>query len=445
MPRRRPAGVMGTLAEIAIILLLVLINGLLALSELAVVSSRKGRLRAMQRRGVRGASAALALAEDPQRFLPTVQVGITLVGVLAGAFGGAGLARTLGARLETLPVIGAEAHTIAFALVVAAITLASIVLGEIVPKTLALRRPEPLAAAVAPALTWFAWAAGPAVWLLRGLSALVLRLFRAHGAPATTVTEEEVKALVAEGAEAGVIEAEERQMIERVLRLPDRPVRAIMTPRMDVGWIDRNEKLPALAERIRSLAHERLLVCRGGLDDVVGVVRAKDLLDALLAGEAITLGAITRPAPVLADNTSVLDAIAILRREPIGLALVVDEYGTLEGVVTAADLLKAIVGEIAEEAGGPPAMEVVRRDDGTLLMDGMMPVDEVKSVLGLSELPEEGEYHTLAGLVLALARRIPAEGDQVAWGGFRFEVMDMDQRRIDKVLVRPEPVATPDV
>lgn len=436
---------MDTLAEIAVILLLVLVNGLLALSELAVVSSRKGRLRAMRRRGVRGASAALALAEDPQHFLPTVQVGITLVGVLAGAFGGAGLARTLGAWLETWPVIGANAHAVGFALVVAAITLASIVLGEIVPKTLALRRPEPLAAAVAPFLMWLARFAAPAVWLLRHLSGLVLRLFGAHTPPATTVTEEEVKALVAESAEAGVIEVAERQMIERVLRLPDRPVRAIMTPRMEVGWIDRNEPLPALAARIRSLAHERLLVCRGGLDEVLGVVRAKELLDAALAGETITLAALTRPAPVLADNTSVLDVIAILRREPIGLALVVDEYGTMEGVVTAADLLKAIVGEIAEKAGGPPALEVVRREDGSLLMDGMMPADEVKSLLGLAELPEEGEYHTLAGLVLALARRIPAEGDQVAWGGFRFEVVDMDQRRIDKVLVRAEPVATPDV
>jgi putative hemolysin len=436
---------MGTLAEIAVILALVLVNGLLAMSELAVVSSRKSRLRAMARRGIRGAGTALALAEDPQRFLPTVQVGITLVGVLAGAFGGAGLARTLGDWLESLPRIGGEAHAIAFALVVAAITLASIVLGEIVPKTLALRRPEPLAAMMAPFLARLAWAAAPAVWLLRTLSSLVLRLFGPHTTPTTTITEEEVKALVAESAEAGVIEAEEREMIERVLRLPDRPVRAIMTPRMDVGWIDRNEPLPTLAERIRALPHERLLVCNGGLDDVVGVMRAKALLDAMLAGTTLPLAAATYPAPVLADNTSVLDAIAILRREPIGLALVVDEYGTLEGIVTAADVLAAIVGDVSDEAGEAPAREVVRREDGSLLMDGMMPVDEVKAVLGLADLPAEGEYHTLAGLVLALARRIPAEGDQVVWGGYRFEVIDMDARRIDKVLVRAEPVATPDV
>jgi putative hemolysin len=436
---------MGTLAEIAVILALVLVNGLLAMSELAVVSSRKARLRAMARQGIRGAAAALSLAEDPQRFLPTVQVGITLVGVLAGAFGGVGLARTLGTWLETLPYIGAEAHAIAFALVVAAITLASIVLGEIVPKTLALRRPEPLAAMVAPFLLWLAWLAWPAVWLLRALSGLVLRLFGTHTPPVTTVTEEEVKALVAEGAEAGVIEAEEREMIERVLRLPDRPVRAIMTPRMNVGWIDRNEPLPTLTERIGALPHERLLVCNGGLDDVVGVVQAKELLDAALAGKPLSVAAMTHRAPVLGDGTSVLDAIAILRREPIGLALVVDEYGTLEGIVTAADVLAAIVGEAADQVGQPPAGEVVRREDGSLLMDGMMPVDEVKAVLGLSELPTEGDYHTLAGLVLALARRIPAEGDQVVWGGYRFEVLDMDARRIDKVLVRAEPVATPDV
>jgi putative hemolysin len=436
---------MGTVAEIAIILLLVLVNGLLALSELAVVSSRKGRLRALARRGVRGAAAALALAEDPQRFLPTVQVGITLVGVLAGAFGGARLAGTLGDWLEALPLIGREAHAIAFALVVVTITLAFIVLGEIVPKTLALRRPEPLAAAVAPVLLRLAWAAAPAVWLLRSLSAVVLRMLGATAQARTSVTEEEVKALVAEGAEAGVIEAEERQMIERVLRLPDRPVRAIMTPRMEVGWIDRNDPLPAIAERIRALAHERLRVCNGGLDDVLGVVRAKELLDAALAGEPLGLDAAIRPAPVLPDHTNVLDAIAILRREPIGLALVVDEYGSFEGIVTAADMLEAIVGEVADEVGQPPAGEVVTREDGSLLMDGMMPVDEVKATLGLHQLPEEGGYHTLAGLILALARRIPAEGDQVVWGGFRFEVVDMDARRIDKVLVRAEPVATPDV
>jgi len=430
--------------EILVIAVLIGINGLLAMSELAVVSSRKARLQAMARKGVRGASAALALAEDPQRFLPTVQVGITLVGVLAGAFGGATLAFRLGAVLDALPFVAPRGEAVAFALVVATITLASIVLGEIVPKTLALRRPEPLAAAAAPLLIVLARIATPAVWLLRSLSGAVLALFGATKPAENAITEEEVKALVQEGAAAGVIEQEERHMIERVLRLADRSVRAVMTPRTEVAWLDRADPPAEIATQVRASPHARLVVCDGSLDNVVGVVRAKDLLDQVLEGETLRLGAALRRPPALPDSMSVLAALEILRNEPLGIALVVDEYGSFEGVVTASDMLAAIVGELAAGAG-EDTPTCTRRADGSWLMDGLLPADEVRARLGLASLPDEGDYNTLAGLILTLAGRIPAEGDQVSWQDHVFEIVDMDGRRIDKVIVRPAASAVPDV
>ncbi|MCU0986926.1 MAG: hemolysin family protein [Acetobacteraceae bacterium] len=435
---------MDTGIEILVILVLIGINGLLAMGELAVVSSRKSRLQAMARKHVRGAAAALALAEDPHRFLPTVQVGITLVGVLAGAFGGATLAERLGAVLDRYPLFAPNGLPIAFGIVVALITLASIVLGELVPKTLALRRPEPLAAALAPLLTALARIAAPAVWLLKTLSGLVLRLLGAERPAENAVTEEEVKALVQEGAAAGVIEQEERQMIERVLRLPDRSIRAVMTPRTEIAWLDRADPPDEIIAQLRATPHARFVVCDGSLDNVVGVVRAKDLLDQVLGGETLRLAAALRRPKALPDSMSVLAALEILRQEPLGIAFVVDEYGSFEGIVTAFDMLEAIVGEVAGEiADGAPSC--AQRPDGSWLMDGLLPADEVRSRLGLQVLPGEGEYNTLAGLILTLAGRIPSEGDQVRWQNHVFEIVDMDGRRIDKVLVRGESATVPDV
>lgn len=435
---------MDTGLEILVILVLIGINGLLAMSELAVVSSRKARLQAMARKHVRGAAAALALAEDPHRFLPTVQVGITLVGVLAGAFGGATLAERFGAVLNEYPAIAPNGVAIAFGIVVALITLASIVLGEIVPKTLALRRPEMVAAALAPLLTVLARVATPAVWLLKTLSGLVLRLFGAERPPENAITEEEVKALVQESAAAGVIEQEERHMIERVLRLPDRSIRAVMTPRTEIAWLDRADPPEAIIGQVRSAAHARFVVCDGSLDNVVGIVRAKDLLDQVLGGEALRLGAALRRPKALPDSMSVLSAIEIMRQEPLGIALVVDEYGSFEGVVTAFDMLEAIVGEVVGDVA-EGAHACTQRPDGSWLMDGMLPADEVRNRLGFQTLPGEGDYNTLAGLILTIAGRIPSEGDQVSWEGHVFEIVDMDGRRIDKVLVRGEAATVPDV
>ncbi|MBW6397079.1 hemolysin family protein [Roseomonas sp. HJA6] len=430
---------MGTALEIGVIILLVLLNGAFAMSELAIVSSRRSRLMAMQRRGSLGAEAALALADDPQRFLPTVQVGITLVGIFAGAFGGARLSGTIAEWLAAIPGIGAYAGEIAFTLVVIAITYLSLILGELVPKQFALRNPERVAVLVARPMATLSRFSGPIVWVLGRSSAAVLRLF-GPAPPEQAVTEEEVKAVVAEGAQAGALETEERHMIERVLRLADKPVRALMTPRNDLAWLDRSDSPEDIAARLRASDVTRFIVADGRVDNVVGVVVAKDLLDQMLEGAPMALGPALRQAIVLPDTLSALDALERLRGDPLGLALVMDEYGSFEGVVTASDLLEAIVGDL-----GPPEPEseggAIERADGSLLLDGSMPSDELRAQLDLPELPAAGTYHTVAGLMLALLKRVPREGDRIVWAGWRFEIVDMDGRRVDKVLASREEVA----
>jgi len=426
--------------ELLLILMLVLLNGAFAMSELAIVSSRRSRLVAMQRRGSLGAGAALALADNPERFLPTVQVGITMVGILAGAFGGARLSGGIAEFLSQVPALAPFAAQIAFALVVLMITYLSLILGELVPKQLALRHPERLAVVVARPLLWLSRATSPAIWVLSSSSALVLRLFGRHTPTDQAVTEEEVKAMVAEGATSGAIETEERHMIERVLRLADKPVRALMTPRTELEWIDRTAPAADIAARLRAANVTRFVVADGRVDNVVGVVASKDLLDQLLAGGPLSVQAALRQPLVMPDTLSALDALERLRTDVIGLALVMDEYGSFEGVVTASDLLEAIVGEL-RSSGPAESTPAVKRHDGSLLLDGMMPSDELKARLDLPDLPREGTYHTVAGLMLALLQRVPKEGDRIAWAGWRFEVVDMDGRRVDKVLAIKEDAA----
>jgi putative hemolysin len=431
---------MGIALEIAVIVLLVLLNGAFAMSELAIVSSRRSRLVALQRRGSAGAEAALALADDPQRFLPTVQVGITLVGIVAGAFGGARLATTLGGVLNAIPFIAPYGTEIAFGLVVIAITYLSLILGELVPKQVALRNPERVAVVVARPLSALSRFSSPIVWVLGKSSAVVLRLFGPAHPGEQSVTEEEVKAVVAEGAEAGALETEERHMIERVLRLADKPVRALMTPRNDLAWLDRSDPPQDIAARLRASHVTRFVVADGRVDNVVGVVAAKDLLDQMLEGAPMSIAAALRQPLVLPDTLTALDALERLRGDPLGMALVMDEYGSFEGVVTASDLLEAIVGDLgpAEEVTDGVAVE---RADGSLLLDGSMPSDELRARLDLPELPGAGTYHTVAGLMLALLKRVPKEGDRIVWAGWRFEIVDMDGRRVDKVLAMREEAA----
>jgi putative hemolysin len=424
--------------EIAILLLLVALNGVFALSELAIVSARRGRLLAMQRLGSPGAAAALALAEDPQRFLPTVQVGISLVGILAGVFGGARFAGPLGEALANIPLLAPVASETAFVLVVVAITYANLILGELVPKQLALRDPERFAVAVSRPMAFLARWTGPVVWVLGQSSALVLRLFGAHRPQDQSVTEEEVKAVVAEGVEAGALEHEERHMIERVLRLADKPVRALMTPRNDVAWIDRNAPPADVAAVLRAHTVSRFVVAERRVDNVVGVVVAKDLLNLMLEGEPLSIQRALRQPLVLPDSLSAMDALERMRHDPLGIALVLDEYGSFEGVVTDSDLLESIIGEIGVPDVPAKPGNAVTRSDGSLLLDGMMPSDELRAQLDLPELPARGTYHTVAGLMLALLQRVPREGDRIVWSGWRFEIVDMDGRRVDKVLASRE-------
>jgi len=425
--------------EIVIILLLIVLNGVFAMSELALVSVRRARLAVLERKGVAGARTAMMLSEDPQRFLPTVQVGITLVGILAGVFGGARLAQRLGDWLVQFNLTRGLADGLALALVVVVITYLTMVVGELVPKQLALRRPEQIAARMARPIVWLARVAGPAVWGLNRSSAFMLWLFGLNRAPQQTVTEEELKALLAEGTQAGVLEMEERDMIERVLRLADKPVRAIMTPRTELAWIDRTDPAREIAATLKSAPHSRFVVCDGSVDNVVGVVQAKDILDRILGGGELSVAAALRQPMVMPDTVTALDALERLRTDPLGMALVMDEYGSFEGVVTAADVLEAIVGDpggVSPEPGGAEP-----DGEGGLVMDGLMPVDELKDRLALPDLPAEGSYHTLAGLLLALMRRLPKIGDRIVFGGWRFEVLEMDGRRVDRVRISREPAA----
>ncbi|MBO1079610.1 hemolysin family protein [Roseomonas haemaphysalidis] len=430
---------MTVVLEVGIILLLVLLNGTFSMSELAIVSSRRGKLLAMVKAEKPGAAAALALSEDPSRFLPTVQVGITLVGIFAGAYAGSGMANRLAEVLTLIPGFAAYASQVALFIVVLIITYLSLILGELVPKQFALRNPEGVACLVARPMTALSRVAAPMVWLLSHSSALVLKLLGASAPVESSVTEEEVKAVVAEGAQAGALEHEERHMIERVLRLADKPVRALMTPRNEVDWIDRAATPAEIATRLRASNVTRFIVAEGRIDNVVGVVATKDLLDQLLEeGGELSVATAMRQPMVLPDNLSALDALERLRSDRIGLALVMDEYGSFEGVVTASDLLEAIVGELGGDPVPATGGGAVQRHDGSLLLDGMMASDEARDRLDLPELPGKGGYHTVAGLMLALLQRVPREGDRIVWGGWRFEIVDMDGRRVDKVLAHRE-------
>ncbi len=422
---------MGISIEVFFIILLILLNGVFAMSEMALVSARRARLAVLERQGLAGAAAARNLVADPHSFLPTVQIGITIVSILAGVFGGARIAADLQGWLAEFALLRPFADSLALGIVVIAISYFTLVLGELVPKQLALRRPEHIASVIARPIALLARIARPAVWLLSFSSGAILRLFGLHQAPTRTMTEEELKALLAEGTQTGVLEHEERDMIERILRLADKPVRAIMTPRTDLAWVDRTDSTAEIIAAVRAASHSRLVVCDGAVDNVVGVVRAKELLDAMLAGQEFSLGATLRQPMIVPDTVSALDALERLKGDPLGMALVMDEYGSFEGVVTAANLLSAIVGEHidtpSESTSGQASAE------GTLTLDGMMAVDELKARLDLPDLPAEGSYHTLAGLLLALLRRVPRTGDRIVFAGWRFEVIGMDGRRVATV------------
>jgi putative hemolysin len=420
--------------ELVIILLLVLLNGFFAMSELAIVSSRRPRLQQMAQQGSRGAAQALRLVDDPGNFLSAVQVGITSIGVLAGAFGGATLAGQLDDHL--VPLVGTAAPALAIAIVVVVVTYVSLIIGELVPKRIALNNAERIAAVVARPMQVLARLTSPVVWFLRVSTEAVLRLTGVPTQRQVTVTADEVKTLVAEGTEAGIFNEAERDMIDGVMRLADKPVRAIMTPRLEIVWLDPAATAEQIRDRIETSGHSRFPLSGSGIDGIDGVVHSRDILSSLLAGEPLDLQATKRTPISVHESTPILRLIELFRQAPIHMALVVDEYGTIEGIVTANDVLSAIAGVFAEDADADEATRIVRRDDGSWLMDGMVSIEEAERVLERRGLRDEDDaFHTLAGFVLWRLGHVPRIGEHFAWRDLRFEVVDMDGRRIDRVLV----------
>jgi putative hemolysin len=418
--------------ELGIAFLLILLNGLFALSELAIVSARKARLKAMADTGRAGASTALRLAEDPGRFLPTVQIGITLVGILAGAFSGAALGAMLTQILLDQGMPERAAEPLGYGLVIGSITYLSVVVGELVPKHLALKNAEGIACAVAPLMALISRIGAPVVWLLDASTRLIFRLLGQSTESENAVTEEEIKTIMAEAETAGVIETDERKMIAGVMRLGDRAVRGVMTPRTDVDWIDLDDDEFDIRETLINTPHSRLPVAEGHPDNMLGVVQARELLAASLRNEPLDIRAHIRKAPIIPDTLDALDALEVLRKAEVPMALVHDEYGHFDGVVTPADILDAIAGAFRSDEGQAEP-EAVQREDGSWLLAGWMPADEMAEQLGIA-LPERRNYETVAGLVIGELQHLPTAGEAVETLGWRFEVVDLDGRRIDKVL-----------
>lgn len=422
--------------EILIILALIALNGFFAMAEMSIVSSRRSRLQQLlEGRSGERAKTALDLADNPNRVLSTVQIGITLIGIGAGAYGGATVADHVGAALDEIPGVAPHGGRIGFALTVASITLLSLIVGELVPKRLALGNAERIAVAVAVPMNFLTKIAGPLVWLLSAASEVALRLIGQSGERDQTVTEDEVKTLIAEGEESGAIDPVERRMIDSVMRLNDRVVRSIMTPRPDVMWIDANDPPDAIAREIRETGYSRLLVCRGEVDEVLGTVSAKAMLNAALEGRPLDPRSIMTDALVVHDGTPVMRLLELFRQASVHMAVVVDEYGSVEGVVTITDVIEAIAGEFPER-GRDEEKGITRRDDGSWLVDGMMPIEDVEKALEIEDLREpDADFHTLAGFMLDRLGHLPAVAESVVRGDLRFEVVDMDGRRVDKILI----------
>lgn len=426
---------MSLSAEISVVVLLILLNGFFAMSELAIVSARRTRLKQLADDGSKGARLALQMADDPASFLSIVQIGVTLNSILAGAFSGATLAEHFGEYLNTISWIKPEGDAVALAITVVSVTYLSLVVGELVPKRIGLSYAEPIATRVAFAMGFFASLAAPVVWILRHSTEISLRLLRLANPKDTAVTAEEVKDLIAEGTESGVFKPAEKNMLEGVMRLADRTVRTIMTPRLDMVWLDVDDATEEHKKRIRASGYSRFPVARGDLEEIIGIVHAKDILNAVFDGHAMALKTVMRPPLIVPDTTSVLRLLDQFKQSGQHVAVIVDEYGSVQGLVSVTDIMQAITGEMPER--GQEGYELVQREDGSWLIDGMMPLDEVENLIGLKNMRGEGGFHTLAGFVVDKLGHLPTTGDHVHWEDARFEVVDMDGRRVDKVLVHP--------
>ena len=424
--------------DVLLILALIALNGVLSMSELAIVSSREARLKAMAKSGSGGAQCALDLAAEPGRFLSTVQTGITLIGILAGAFSGSRLGQPAAQRLELLGLEPGTAQTVGFGLVIVLTTYASLVVGEIVPKQFALRSPEPIAVIMSRPMRWLARITAPFVWLLDRTSALIFRVLGLDRESKNHVTAEELHLVVAEAQTAGVLEESERAIISGIVRLADRPVREVMTPRTEIDWIDVHATEEEVREALLETPHSRIPIADGAIENIVGVIQTRDVLAAAFEGRPIDLQQLCRRAPVIPDLMDAMDALAVLRNADVPLALVHDEYGHLDGIVTPGSLLAALAGTFAHDVEQGEEPPLVEREDGSWLVSGAASADLLVDRLGV-KMPEDRDYSTVAGFALSVLKHLPETGETFRHDGWSFEIVDMDGRKIDKLIAsRPK-------
>ena len=419
--------------DVVIILALIMLNAVLAMSELAVVSSREARLKAMARSGSRGAQCALDLGSDPGRFLSTVQTGITLIAVFAGAYSGTSLGEPTAQRLQLLGLSPDTSHSVGFAIVIIIVTYVSLVVGELVPKQLALRSPEPIAAVMSRPMLWLSKASAPFVWLLDQSSKLIFRMLGLNRESDKAVTAEELHLVVAEAQTAGVLEESERAIISGVVRLADRPVREVMTPRTEVDWIDISSSGDQLRKALKATPHSRIPVAEGSVDNIVGVVQVRDLLEASLDKKPLSLRQLARSAPVIPDLMDAMDALAVLRSAEVPLALVHDEYGHLDGIVTPGSIIAALAGAFQHDIEEGEEPDLVERDDGSYILSGAASADVLSDRLGI-HLPADRDFTTVAGFALEVLKHLPEIGEKFTHDRWTFEIVDMDGRKIDKLI-----------
>ncbi|MEO6535975.1 MAG: hemolysin family protein [Sphingomicrobium sp.] len=423
--------------DVVLIVALVALNGLFAMSELAIVSAREARLKSLAKSGSRGAKCALVLASDPGRFLSTVQIGITLIGILAGAYSGSVLGTPAAERLHYYFGVDPETATTAgFGIVIVFTTYISLVVGELIPKQFALRSPEPIAVLMARPMSWLSRATAPFVWVLDRTSAAFFRLIGLKRESTSHVTAEELHLVVAEAQSAGVLEESERAIISGIVRLADRPVREVMTPRIDVDWIDVASSPEELREAVLETPHSRIPVAAGSIDNIVGVIQTRDLLAANLRGEPLDLGKLCKTAPVILDVMDAMDAMVVLRSADVPLALVHDEYGHLEGIVTPGSILAALAGTFAHDVEHGEEPPVVEREDGSFFVSGAASADILVDRLGML-LPVDRDYSTVAGFALSVLKHLPECGEKFKHDQWTFEIVDLDGRAIDKLIVSP--------
>ena len=433
------------MAPILIIVLLIIVNGIFVMAEMAVVSSRKPRLQQFANEGSRGAQSALELATNPDRFLATTQIGITLIAILTGALGERTLTDHLSLALQQYPRLSPYAGTVAFAIVVAAITYISLVLGELLPKRLALYNPERIASAMSGFMNWVSRICAPIVLMISGSTTLVMGVLRLKPSAEPPVTEEEIKVMMEQGTEAGVFEEAEHDIMKSIFKLGDRGVSALMKPRRDVVWLDIDDPFIENQKKLASSLYSRFPVAQGSLDNVLGIVQTKDLLTRCLAGSKMDLKANLRAPLFVPEGLPALRLLEMFKKSRTHMALVVDEYGGVEGLVTLNDILEDLVGDVAS-VDMPEERQIVKRPDGSLLIDGKLQIDDLKDVLQIAKLPDEdsGSYQTLGGLVMFQVGRVPVTGDAFELEGHKFEVVDMDGKRVDKVLVAKIPDNAPE-